>query len=159
MIAQWGSREGGSLGGISRRRWWVASWISPGRALHAYRTAWKMFYRAEQHFWGWEAQVWCARSLTPETDTVWARGTCGRLGHSGITNVALHWCHWPLTLCGCQPAQELWGDEMEGVGEESGTEKEKKGKVKERRQKEEMQGIFSNVVFCLNFLVCLQFFN
>lgn len=48
---------------------------------------------------------------------------------------------------------------MEGVGKELGTEKEKKGKVKERRQKEGMRGIFSNVVFCLSFLVCLQFIN
>lgn len=31
---------------------------------------------------------------------------------------------------------------MERVGKELGTEKEKKGKVKERRQKEEMWGIF-----------------
>lgn len=48
---------------------------------------------------------------------------------------------------------------MERIGGEAGTEKEKKGKVKERRQKEEMWGIFSNVVFCLSFLVCLQFIN
>lgn len=37
--------------------------------------------------------------------------------------------------------------------------KKKKGKVKERRQKEEMRGVISDVVFCLSFLVCLQFIN
>lgn len=91
MIAQWGSREGGSLGEISRRKWWVASWISPGRALHAYRTVWKIFYGTEQHSCGWEAQVWCARSLIPETDTVWARENVWPFGTSGTPNVGLHW--------------------------------------------------------------------